>query len=135
MNPSQQTSLQVLDTLDLLVRHWNRADIPAILLHADPSCSGFGPWDREHVQGHDHFRAFLERDTGRLQGLGLTGLQVEAIGTIAWVSGAFHSSSRDGTLNPEGRFTAVLKGTGHAWVLVHLHFSFPHADLGEKKTR
>jgi len=131
MNPSQQTSLQVLDTLDLLVRHWNRADIPAILSHADPSCSGFDPWGREQILGHDQLRTFLERATGRLQGLGFTDVQIEAIGTIAWVSGLFHSSSDDSPFNLQGRFTAVLKGTGHAWVLVHLHLSFPDAGQAQ----
>ncbi|OPX74487.1 MAG: hypothetical protein A4E39_00599 [Methanoregulaceae archaeon PtaB.Bin152] len=125
MNPSHQTCLQVLDTLDLLVRYWNRADIPAILSHADPGCSGFGPGTEKLFQGLDQLEVFLERETEHLSNLQLSNIQIEAIGTISWVFGAFHASFAGDSPLPEGRFTAVLKGTGHAWVLVHLHLSFP----------
>ncbi|MCU0633222.1 MAG: nuclear transport factor 2 family protein, partial [Methanolinea sp.] len=75
---------------------------------------------------------FLERETRQLQGLELSDLNVDAIGTISWVSAIF-SSHRTRDIPPlEGRLTAVLKGTGHAWVLVHLHLSYP--SLSPKKT-
>ncbi|HOT03623.1 MAG TPA: nuclear transport factor 2 family protein [Methanolinea sp.] len=133
MNPSHQTCLQVLDTLDLLVRYWNRADIPAILSHADPGCSGFGPGTAKLFQGLDQFQVFLERETEHLPDLQLSNIQIEATGTISWVFGTFHASSAEDSLLKEGRFTAVLKGTGHAWVLVHLHLSFPAVPVIFKK--
>ncbi len=132
MNPSHQTSLQVLDTLDLLVRYWNRADIPAILSHADPGCSGFGPGTAKWFHGPDQFQVFLEREIEHLPELRLSDIQIEATGTISWVFGAFHASPKGDFPHPEGRFTAVLKGTGHAWVLVHLHLSFPGGPTRSK---
>lgn len=126
MTPSQQTSLQVLDTIDLLVRLWNRGDIPGILSHADPECSGFGPGAGDRFRGTDEFRKFLDAATLRVVDLGLTGVRVDATGTISWVSGSFDSTCREGSTSASGRFTAVLKGTGHAWVLVQLHLSYPH---------
>ena len=128
MNPSQQTSLQVLDTLDLMVRLWNIGNIPALISHADKECSGFGLWPGDHFRNIDEFQAFLERWTVRVEELDLSDVHVEAIGTISWITGSFIISLHEKRTCPEGRFTAVLKGTGHAWVLVHLHLSFPSSD-------
>lgn len=125
MNPSQQTSLQVLDTLDVLVRNWNRRDITNILSQADPGCSGFGPNSGDAFRGVDEFHAFLEREMENLKDFKLSGIRVEAIGTVSWVYGMFSCTGAGETQRAHGRITAVLKGTGHAWVFSHLHLSYP----------
>ncbi len=125
MNPSQQTSLQVRDTLDILVRHWNQGDISGFLSHTDTECSGIGTSSDGPFRGSDEFRRFLETETGILKGLGLSESSVDAIGTISWITGTFHALKNDGRTITGGRFSMVLKGTGHAWVLVHLHLSCP----------
>jgi len=45
------------------------------------------------------------------------GMDVKGEGVIAWVSG---ECTYDGIA---ARFTAVLRGTGHAWELVQLHIA------------
>ncbi len=124
MNPSQQTRLQVLDTLDCIVRLWNCGDIPGLLSHADEECSGFGFWPLDQFSDIGEFRQFLERRADRVKELSFLDIRVEAIGTISWITGTCGFFDGERHTRSEGRFTAVLKGTGHAWILVHLHFSF-----------
>lgn len=128
MNPSQQTRLQVLDTLDLMMRLWNSGDIPGLLSHADEECSGFGFWPGDQFSDIGEFREFLERRVDRVKELIFKEIRVDAIGTISWIQGTCSFFDGEGRTRSEGRFTAVLKGTGHAWVLVHLHFSFPSGN-------
>jgi len=125
MNPSQQTRLQVLDTLDMMVRLWNDGDIPGLLSHADEECSGFSFWPLDQFSDIGEFREFLERSMGHVKDLRFLDTRVEAIGTISWIKGTCVFFDGVRRTRSEGRCTVVLKGTGHAWVLVHLHFSFP----------
>ncbi|OPY44909.1 MAG: hypothetical protein A4E42_00933 [Methanoregulaceae archaeon PtaU1.Bin222] len=128
MNPSQQTSLQVLDSLDLMVRLWNIGDIAGLLSHAGRECSGFGFWPGDQFNDIVEFREFLERRAGRMTEVSLSDICVDAIGTISWIRGTCSFYDTDLKIQARGRFSAVLKGTGHAWVLVHLHLSFPSGD-------
>jgi len=70
MNPSPQTSLQVLDTLDMFAKHLNRSDIPAALGLLDKGASFIGPDDRDLLRGADAIEGYLEQNIGFWRGLG-----------------------------------------------------------------
>lgn len=57
------------------------------------------------------------REGFSLKPLTFDGMEVKGEGVIAWVSG----NCTYGEV--VGRFTAVLRGTGHAWELVQLHIA------------
>jgi len=125
MNPSPQTSLQVLDTLDMFAKHLNRSDIPAALELLDKEASFIGPGDGDFLRDADAIKGYLERNIGCCRGLGFLDLEVGAVGTVAWVNGHFTVRTDPSQRRCRGRVSAVLKGTGHAWVIAHLHLSLP----------
>jgi len=85
MNPSPQTSLQVLDTLDMFAKHLNRSDIPAALALLDKEASFIGPGDRDFLRDAGAIKGYLERNIGCCRGTWLPVLEVGAVGTVAWV--------------------------------------------------
>ena len=52
----------------------------------------------------------------------LADLEIACEGTIAWVTARL---VREGVPARDGRFTAVLRGTGHAWLVAQVHASLP----------
>lgn len=129
MSTSQQTSLQILDTLDRFARAWSRKDLDGLLSLADPEITGFLPRTTRRIQGSDRFsRSVSEMCSGSGGSiLRFHDPLVVAIGTVAWVSSGYSLEKGEGdmTSRENGRFTAVLKGTGHSWLFSQFHFSLP----------
>ncbi|MCQ8894501.1 MAG: nuclear transport factor 2 family protein [Methanolinea sp.] len=120
MKPSPQTTLQVLDTIDLFLRHLHQGEMQEALSLLDANASVIGMAERGILRGLSGISQYLERNSARLRGIEFQDIQVDAVGTIAWAFG--HFSIGPGS---EGRVSVVLKGTGHAWAIVHIHLSYP----------
>lgn len=129
MSTSQQTSLQILDTLDRFARAWSRNDLDGLVSLADPEISGFFPRTKSRILGSDGFLRFIPEVCSGSGGSILRFHEplIEAIGTVAWVSSCYSLEpvADKGDSRENGRFTAVLKGTGHSWVFSQFHFSLP----------
>ncbi len=114
MNVSRQTHDQVVAVLDRLIDAARQGDEDALARLAAPECTGFG-------------RDRLVLGPAGL-GVALAGwhaleeVEVRCEGTIAWVTARLISADMPGT---PGRFTAVLRGTGHAWLVAQVHASLP----------
>ena len=114
MNVSRQTHDQVVAVLDLLIDAARRGDDVALARLAAPEFSGFGR--SEFVRGPDGLGAAVAGPCA------LEGIEVWCEGTIAWVTARLVSADLPGS---PGRFTAVLRGTGHAWLVAQVHASVP----------
>lgn len=114
MTVSEQTQSQILDVLDRLVSSTRRRDRTGLERLASPELSGF--WVDRPLQGLSDFGAVLAEP------FALADVEVACEGTIAWVSA---SLSLERAPAAQGRFTAVLRGTGHAWLVAQVHGSLP----------
>lgn len=123
MTPSPQTSLQVLDTLDTFAKNLGRIDIPAALALLDRNASFVCPDEETIFRDITGIGEYLEREKERYRNFRLMNLEVGAVGTVAWVNGYFSAGPDPSGKSYRGRLSSVLKGTGHAWVIVHVHLS------------
>ena len=114
MNVSRQTHDQVVAVLDRLIDAARQGDEDALARLAAPECAGFGR--NRSVRGADGLGIALAGPYA------LDGIEVWCEGTIAWVTARLVLADPPGTT---GRFTAVLRGTGHAWLVAQVHASLP----------
>ncbi|MCK9299341.1 nuclear transport factor 2 family protein [Methanoculleus sp. YWC-01] len=138
MRVSEQTQEQIMAVLRRMTEATARKDVDAIMALTDPDFQGFGTGADEKAIGRDAYRRHLERDVAQAEtiALDLSDVRIAAEGTVAWVMAdmAYHFVV-DGvgeTLN--GRMTAVLRGTGHAWVFAQVHYSFPAEGQDEGRS-
>ncbi|WP_292364427.1 MULTISPECIES: nuclear transport factor 2 family protein [unclassified Methanoculleus] len=129
MRVSEQTQNQILAVLRRMAEATARKDVGGIMALADPDFRGFGTGADEKAIGREAYRRQLERDFSQAETISLefSDIRIGAEGTVAWVmAGTAYHIVADGvsqTLN--GRLTAVLRGTGHAWVFAQMHYSLP----------
>jgi hypothetical protein len=128
MVPSPQTSLQVLDTLDMFAKYLARSDIPAAIALMDRNASFISPDEGAILRETRVIREYLEREKERFRNFELWDLDVGAVGTVSWVNGYFSAGPGPTGNRSRGRISSVLKGTGHAWVIVHVHLSIVPAS-------
>lgn len=114
MTISSQTRSQVEALLDRFVEAAGTGDGAALEGVVSPDLTGF--WVDRAVRGGAELAEALDGP------FGLAGLEVSCEGTIAWVAARMVGS---GASAPRGRFTAVLRGTGHAWQIAQVHASLP----------
>ncbi|MEN6341094.1 MAG: nuclear transport factor 2 family protein [Methanospirillum sp.] len=114
MTVSSQTCRQVAAVLGCLVEAARCGGPAALAGLAAPEIAGF--WIDRAVHGPAEFAEAL---TGTFA---LADLEIACEGTIAWVTARMVPVEAPAT---EGRFTAVLRGTGHAWLLAQVHASLP----------
>ncbi|MDV2481995.1 nuclear transport factor 2 family protein [Methanoculleus sp. Wushi-C6] len=131
MRVSEQTQNQIMEMLRRLTEATGKKDVDAILAFTDPEFRGLGTGIDEKVIGKEEYRRHLERDFAQAEevALELSGIHIGAEGTIAWVMADMtYRFVVDGVPRTmDGRMTAVLRGTGHAWIFAQLHYSFPAA--------
>lgn len=125
MPASPQTCLQVTDTVDAFAKCIGRGDIPAATTFLDGRISFIVPREISIFRDLDTVRLYLAREAVRFRNIRLSGIEVDAVGTIAWVSGYFHTGTETGGHEIVGHVTFVLRGTGHAWLITHVHLSCP----------
>jgi len=129
MPVSEQTQDQILAVLRRMAEATARKDLDGMVALADPDFRGFGTGLDEKAVGREAYRRNLERDFSQAETISLefSDIRIGAEGTVAWVmAGMAYHIVADGvsqTLN--GRLTAVLRGTGHAWVFAQMHYSLP----------
>ncbi len=129
MRVSEQTQKQILAVLRRMAEATARKDLDGMVALADPDFRGFGTGLDEKAIGREAYRRQLERDFSQAETISLefSDIRIGAEGTVAWVmAGMVYRIVADGvsqTLN--GRLTAVLRGTGHAWVFAQMHYSLP----------
>lgn len=112
MTVSSQTCRQIAAALGCLVEAARCGGPAALTGLAAPEIAGF--WFDRPVHGPPEFAEAL---TGTFA---LADLEISCEGTIAWVTARLVPDGASGT---EGRFTAVLRGTGHDWLLAQVHGS------------
>ncbi len=129
MRVSEQTQNQIMAVLRQMAEATARKDVDGVMALADPDFRGFGTGLDEKVIGKEAYRRQLERDFSQAEAISLEfcDVHIGAEGTVAWVMAdmAYHAVVDDALHTLNGRLTAVLRGTGHAWVLVQMHYSFP----------
>lgn len=114
MTVSSQTCRQIAAVLGCLAEAARCGGPSALAGLAAPEITGF--WFDRPVHGPAEF---AEAMTGTYA---LADLEIACEGTIAWVVARLVP---EGALGTEGRFTAVLRGTGHAWLIAQVHASLP----------
>jgi ketosteroid isomerase-like protein len=132
MQVSEQTQNQIMAVLRQMGKATAEKNLDAMKALVDPDFQGFGTGSDEKVFGREAYLRSLKRDFSQAETISLEfcDIHIGAEGTVAWVmAGMAYHIVADGvpqTLN--GRLTAVLRGTGHAWVFVQLHYSLPAQD-------
>ncbi len=135
---SEQTQGQIMAVLRRLAEATGEKDIERIMALTDPDFCGLGTDAGEKVIGREAYRHHLEREFAQAETVALefSDVRIGAEGTVAWVMADMACRSGAGgaekTLN--GRMTAVLRGTGHAWVLAQMHYSLPAEDQEEGRS-
>ncbi len=116
MTISRQTHEQIQAVLARLVDAIRERESDTLRLLIAPEFSGFFHDRPGRLTGPDALVApppspfFLDQ------------VEVRAEGTIAWVTARMIV---DDAPEVSGGFTAVLRGTGHAWLVVQIHGSLP----------
>ncbi len=134
---TQQTRIQIQDTLDRFTQYYSRKDKEMVLSLIDPSITGFGAGADEKAIGIDEYRKFLDRDMSQcdIVSIEFSDVNISAEGTVAWVSCGATITAGIGKRSSATvmRATFVLKGTGHEWLITHLHLSVPdrNQEAGE----
>lgn len=106
-----------------------RKDIESLVTLTDPDFRGLFTGADGKVIGREACRRHLEHGFARAEtvALDLSDVHIGAEGTVAWVMAdmtcRFVSGGVPRTMN--GRMTAVLRGTGHAWIFAQMHCSLP----------
>ena len=121
---SQQTRIQVMDVLDRLIVAASRNDTDTVMALLAPDFTAFAREMTEPVLDRNRLRERLEQGYADLPG-SLSDPRIMAEGTIAWVTAECAPASRDHRSARSGKFSAVLRGTGHTWEFVHIHVSNP----------
>jgi hypothetical protein len=114
MTVSAQTREQVLAVLERLQAAAGKGDPAGLATLADPDFSGFGPGGA--ARGPDGLSIVLPVP------FRLAEVEIFAEGTIAWTLARMETDSVPGRAM---RFTAVLRGTGHGWLVALVHASSP----------
>ncbi|MDK2889423.1 MAG: hypothetical protein PWR21_54 [Methanoculleus sp.] len=129
MRVSEQTQEQIMAVLHRMTEATARKDVDGIMALIDPDFRGLFAGTGEKAIGREACRQHLERGFAQAEtiGLDLSDIHIGAEGTVAWVMADMTCRIVvDGvpqTLN--GRLTAVLRGTGHAWIFAQMHCSLP----------
>jgi ketosteroid isomerase-like protein len=126
MMVSQQTRLQVLDVMDRFALHCSRKEVEEAGSLVHPEFFGFFRGG-ERVEGRNNFSVHLQQIFDRCDEVRISfeDIMIGAEGTIVWITGTCHSQC---ILNNERtkqatRFSTVMRGTGHAWLIAMFHFS------------
>lgn len=129
MRVSEQTREQIMAVLRRMTEATGRKDVEGIMALTDPDFRGLGTGVDEKAIGKEAYRRHLERDFVQAEtvALDLSDVRIGAEGTVAWVMADMtYRFVVDGVPRTRtGRMTAVLRGTGHAWVFAQVHYSFP----------
>ena len=129
MPVSEQTQNQIMAVLRRMAEATAEKDVDGVVALVDPGLRAFGTGPDEKAIGREAYRRHIERDFGQAEAIRLefSDVHIGAEGTVAWVMAdmVYHivAGGTPQTLN--GRLTAVLRGTGHAWVFAQLHYSLP----------
>lgn len=129
MRVSEQTRNQIMAMLQRMAEAIGRKDIEGIMALTDPDFRGFGIGVDERVIGKEAYRRHIEREFAKTEAISLelSGIHIGAEGTIAWIMAdmTYHFVVDGAPQTLTGRMTAVLRGTGHAWVFAQMHYSLP----------
>ncbi|WP_292406990.1 MULTISPECIES: nuclear transport factor 2 family protein [unclassified Methanoculleus] len=127
MQVSEQTQNQILAVLRRMAEAMGRKDLDGVMALTDLDFRGFGTGGT--VIGREAYRRRLERDFARSETLSLEFFDVHigAEGTVAWVlaDAVYRIVAAGVEETQKRRLTAVLRGTGHAWIFVQQHCSLP----------
>ncbi|KAF5085542.1 nuclear transport factor 2 family protein [Methanoculleus horonobensis] len=138
MRVSEQTREQIMAVLRRMTDAMGRKDIESLVSLTDPEFRAFGTGADEKAIGREAYRRHLERDFAQAEtvALDLSDVHIGAEGTVAWVMADMtYRFVVDGIGETRDvRMTAVLRGTGHAWVFTQAHYSFPAGGQEEGRS-
>ncbi|KLK87625.1 hypothetical protein SZ63_10015 [Methanoculleus sediminis] len=127
MRVSEQTREQIMAVLRRTTEATRKKDLDSIMALTDPDFRGIFTAADGKVIGRNACRRRLERGFAQVEtiALDLSDVRIAAEGTVAWVMADmtchFVVDGIPQTL--DGRMTAVLRGTGHAWIFAQVHCS------------
>ena len=128
MPVSAQTKAQITDLLNRYQTAYNDHDAEALseLLAADVVM--YGCRTEEFLSGRESFLHVIRKNFDRYKtgGIRFADAKIKSEGVIAWlsVSCMLLSTAGSGAVHETPcRFTAVLRGTGHAWEFAQIHMS------------
>ena len=125
---STQTKNQIIDLLTKYQTAYNHHDPAALAETLAPDILMYGCRTDEILQGRDAFTTMMTKNLARYKtgGIRFENPDVKGEGVIAWLSAdcILLSTTGSGTVHETpSRFTAVFRGTGHAWEIVQIHMS------------
>jgi len=123
MTVSAQTRVQVTDIIDRFASSYSRKDFETTSALLNDVFTWFGPGCSSVTEGRETFVDLAKRDLSSGPGCSLAfdNIIIAAEGTTAWVCGTWRFVLGENSVM--GYMTAVLRGTGHTWVIAHLHLS------------
>lgn len=128
---SAQTKDQITAILVSYTAAYNAHDPKTLVNLLADDCILYGCRRGEEVFGRDAVAGLMERNFARYKTGGIRFLEpvIKGEGVIAWLSVGclLQSLLGDGSIHETpARFTAVFRGTGHAWEIVQIHISLAY---------
>jgi uncharacterized protein (TIGR02246 family) len=125
---SAQTKTQIQHLLAAYEAAYNTHDIPGLLSVLAPDIRMYGCRKEEEISGRDAFAAMMEKNFARYKtgSLRFDRIEIKGEGVIAWADAVCRLGSVSGAgllSGTDSRFSAVFRGTGHAWEIVQMHMS------------
>lgn len=125
---SGQTKLQILNLLNRYESAYNAHDVSGLILTLAPDIRMCGCRKAEEVSGRDAYVAMMEKNFARYKtgSLRFDRIEIKGEGVVVWIDAACWLGSVNGAgevSEAYSRFTAVCRGTGHAWEFVQIHMS------------
>ncbi|MDR3102549.1 MAG: nuclear transport factor 2 family protein [Methanocalculaceae archaeon] len=125
---SAQTKTQITNLLLAYQTAYNRHDPEALAKNLATDIIMYGCRTGEFISGRENFITMVTKNISRykIDGILLGEPEIKGDGIVAWISAEciLLSTSGSGAVHETpSRFTAVLRGTGHAWEFVQIHMS------------
>ena len=125
MTVSEQTQNQIMAVLRQAAEAITEKDLDGVTALLAPDFQFLSPGEK--VFGWAEFHQHLKRNFSRMEAISLdfSDIHISAEGTVAWIMADLTCRVVAGGApqTDSGRITAVLRGTGHAWVFSQVHIS------------
>ena len=128
MPVSAQTTAQITGLLNRYQTAYNDHNAEALTQTLAADIIMYGCRTNEIIEGRDTFLLAMQKNFARYKtgGIRFGTAAIKSEGVIAWLSAScmLLSTTGSGAVHETPcRFTAVLRGIGHAWEFVQIHMS------------
>lgn len=132
---SNQTKDQILNILDEYKIAYNSHDPKALAKTLASDIMMYGCRHDEEISGAQNYISLMEKNFARYKtgSIRFDQVEIKGEGVIVWISAICYLGSINGAgekVETKSRFTAVFRGTGHAWEIAQIHMSlgFPYTE-------